>query len=277
MLRGAFYFGRRNTLIVWDWRSGQRVFVGPHPLSQTVTNVGVAQKTSRCWVDQVQFINDFIAITRPKEQSTRRSLVVWDATTTKERQLILEMPARKADVVYSPKSLVDHSWASTGKGLHRSDPTKRAIGILCRRTRGGVHESDDYMMVINAADVCAHTFRKSRKTTRIPWQTWERSATAIQIVLSATKTTALCGCQLFAMTKGLSGWNFLELLRVYDFSTGTRNGRNPDRPPVRDILLNLGRGVVDRGEKIWCFSEDSLLLFHVSLYSFLCGWVVLKR
>ena len=219
-------------------------------------------------MDQVQFADDYriIGITRPKEQSTRRSLVVWDTTTAKERQLILGMPTRKADVVYKPKSLVDHSWASTSKGLHRSDPTKRAIGILCRRTRGKVHESDDYMIVINAADVCAHTFGKSRTTTRVPWQTWARSTTTIQIALSATKTTALCGCLFFAMTKGLSGWNFLELLRVYDFSTGTRSGRNPCRSPVRDILLNLGRGVVDRGEKIWCFSEDNLLLFHVSLY-----------
>ena len=166
---------------------------------------------------------------------------------------------------------MDHSWASTSKGLHRTDPTKRAIGILCRRTRGKVHESDDYMIVINAAAVCAHTFRKSR-TTRVPWQIWERSTTTIQIALSATKTTALCGSRFFAMTRGLSGWNFLELLRVYDLSTGTRSGRNPARSPVGDILLNLGRGVVDRGEKIWCFSEDNLLLFHVSLYPlFVCG------
>lgn len=41
-VRGAFYFGRRNTLIVWDWRSGRRVLVSPYPMTQTTTNVRVA-------------------------------------------------------------------------------------------------------------------------------------------------------------------------------------------------------------------------------------------
>lgn len=228
----------------------------------------MTKETSGCWVDQAQFIDNhrIIAITRPKEQSKRRSLVVWDTTTTKERQLIFEMPTKKADVLYKPKSLVDHSWASSGAGLHRSDLTRRVVGILCRGTRGKVHDNDDYMIVVNVADIWTYASGKSSTTARVPWQTWQRSTTVVQIALSVTETTVICGCRFFAMTKGLSGWNFVQLLRIYDFSAGTRSGRNPNRPPVRDVLLNLGRGTVDEGKKMWCFSEDNLLLFHVSLY-----------
>jgi hypothetical protein len=265
--KGAPCFGRHNTLIVWDWRRGQRVLVSSYFPSQKIINGAATKKNSRCWVDQVQFVGDhrIIAITRPKEQSTRRALVVWDTTTAEERKLIFEMPTKKADMLYKPKSLVGHSWASSRVGLHRSDSTRRVVGILCRGTRGKVHENDDYMITINAADIWTYAPRKS-STTRIPWQTWERSTTVIQIALSVTETTAICGCRLFAMTKGFSGWNFIELLRIYDFSAGTRSGRNPNRPPVRDVLLNLGRGAVDEGKKIWYFSEDNLILFHVSLY-----------
>jgi len=193
---------------------------------------------------------------------------------TKERQLIFEMPTGKNGTYYRPKSLVDHSWASTGMGLHRSDPTRRVVGILCRGTQDKVHRNDDYMIVINAADVCVQASRKRSGTTKIPWRTWERSITVIQVAFSVTKATAVAGCRLFAMTNGFSGWNFIELLRIYDFSTGTRSGRHPNRPPVRDILLNLGRGTVDEGKKIWYFSEDNLVLFHVSLRSSLVCWVL---
>jgi hypothetical protein len=75
---------------------------------------------------------------------------------------------------------------------------------------------------------------------------------------------SISGSWLFAVMKGLSGWNFIELFRVYDFSAGTRGGRYQNRPLVRDVLLNLGRGIVDEGKKVWSFSEDNLLLFHVS-------------
>ena len=219
-------------------------------------------------MNQIQFVDDYriVAITRPKEQSTMRSLVVWDTTTTKERQLVFEMPTEKTGTYYEPKSLVNHSWASTGVGLHRSDSTRRAIGILCRGTRDKVHRNDDHMIIINAADVHVQASRKSSGTTRIPWQTWERSTTVIKVAFSMTKATAIVGCRLFAMMNGVSGWNCIELLRIYDFSSGTRGGGYPNRPPARDILLNLGRGVVDEGKKIWCFSEDNLLLFHVSLH-----------
>lgn len=228
----------------------------------------VTKKISCCWVDQIQFVDDhrIIAITRPKEQSTMCSLVVWDTTTAKERQLIFEMPTRKGDVLYKPKSLVDHSWASTGIGLHRSDPTRRAVGILCRGIKDKFRRNDGCMIVISAADMWTHAPKKCSTTTRIPWQTWECSTTVVQIALPVMKTAAICGCRLFAMTQGLSGWNFIELLRIYDFSAGARSKRNPHKPPIRDILLNLGRGTVDEGEKTWCFSEDNLLLFHVSLH-----------
>lgn len=230
------------------------------------TNVAITKKTSRCWVNEVQFVDDsrIVGITRPKEESTERSLVVWDTTTLEGRQLIFEMPVGKADMLYKPKSLMDYSWAPTGVGLHRSDPTRRAVGILCRGVRGKSSKDDDYIVVINAADMCTHAYRNTRTTTKIPWRRWERSTTVIKVALSVTKATAISGCQLFAMTKGFSGWNFIELLRIYDFSPGTRSGRFPNRPPVRDVTLNLGRGTADGGRKIWCFSEDNLLLFHVS-------------
>jgi len=177
---------------------------------------------------------------------------------------VFEMPTGEADLLYEPKKLISHSRAPTGEGLHRSDPARRAVGILCHGTQEKVHQYD-CIVVINAADLCAHASSKSSATT-ILWRTWERSTTVIRIVRSVTGTTAISGCRLFAMTKGLSGLKFIELLRIYDFSTGTRSGRYPNRPPVRDVLLNLGHGVVDKGDKIWCFSEDNLLLFHVSLH-----------
>ena len=167
---------------------------------------------------------------------------------------------------YKPKSLMDYSWAPAGVGLHRSDPDRRVVGILC------VHQGDDYMIVVNAADMCAHAYKSTGATTKIPWRSWERSTTMIKIALSVTKATAIFGCRLFAMMKGVSGWTSVELLRIYDFSPGTRSGRYPNRPPVRDITLNLGHGTADRGDKIWCFSEDNLLLFHVSPHSSPVHW-----
>ena len=225
----------------------------------------ITKKTSGCWVDEVQFVDDFrlVGIIRSEQESAVRWLALWDTTTTKEQQLIFEMPTRNADMVYEPKGLMDYSWAQTGIGLHRSDPARRAVGILCRK----VHQDADYMIVINAAGLRAHTSRNARVMEKVPWQEWEHSTTVIKIAPSMTKTTTISGCRLFAMTKGFSGLNSLELLRIYDFSPGTRSGRYPNRPPVRDILLNLGHGTADRGDKRWCFSEDNLLLFHVSLHS----------
>ena len=165
---------------------------------------------------------------------------------------------------------MDNRLPPPGVGLHRSDPANRTVGILCCGYRAkACKEVDDYMMVINAADMCAHAFGKNCLTAKIPWKTWKRSITVIQATFSVMKTTSISGCWLFAMTKGLSGWNFIELLRIYDFSAGTRVGRYPNRPLVRDVLLNLGRGAVDEGEKDWCFSENNLLLFHVRLDSHL--------
>ena len=187
--------------------------------------------------------------------------MMWDTTTTKERQLIFGMPAGKADIPFKLKSLVDHSWAAAAVGLHRPDTARRAVGILCYTNLSKSGKNDDhYLVVINAADMCAHASEK----TKIPWKMWKRSTTVIQIASSAMKTISMSGCWLFAVVKGLSGWNFLELLRIYDFSAGARSGRYPNRPLVRDVLLNLGRGTVDQGNKVWCFSDDNLLLFHVS-------------
>ena len=259
-----------NTLVVWDWRSGERVLVRPYYLSifppKIPTNVMFTKKISRCWVVQVQFVDDYriVGITRAGQQSTEYSLVMWDTKTAKERQVIFSMPT--GSILYRPKSLVDHTWAPAGVGLHRSDPTRRTVGILCRGNRSKAYKENDYMMVINAADMCAHASRKNSSMTEIPWKVWERSTTVIQTSCSVMKTVSISGCWLFAMIEGFSGWNFIELLRIYDFGAGTRGGRYPNRPPVRDVLLNLGRGTVDEGKKVWRFSEDNLLLFHVSLH-----------
>lgn len=188
---------------------------------------------------------------------------MWDTTTVKERELVFGMPT--CGVLYKPKRLVDNGWTQANDGLHRSDPTRRAIGILCGGDRGKAHKSEDYVIVISAADMCAHASGKGAFAKKIPWKTWERSATVIQTSRSVMHTISISGSRLFAMTKGFSGWNFIELLRIYDFSVGARGRRYPNRPSVRDVLLNLGRGVVDEGDKVWCFSEDNLLLFHVSL------------
>ena len=166
--------------------------------------------------------------------------------------------------MYKPKGLVNHTFAPAGVGLHRSDPARRAVGILCRGNRGKGSKDNDYMIVINAAAIYAHAHKKNSLITKISWKAWQRSTTIIKTPRSATKTMSISGCWFFAMADGLSGWNFIELLRIYDFSTGTRSGRYPNRPLVRDVLLNLGRGVVDEGKKDWGFSEDNLLLFHVS-------------
>ena len=191
-----------------------------------------------------------------------RSLAMWDTKTTKEQLLIFGMPT--GGTIYTPKGLVNHTLAPAGVGLHRSDPARRAVGILCRADRGKGSKHGDYMMVINAAAIYAHAPKKNSLMTKISWKTWQRSTTIIKTARSATKAMSISGCWLFAMADGLSGWNFIELLRIYDFSAGTRGRRYPNRPLVRDVLLNLGRGVVDEGKKEWDFSEDNLLLFHVS-------------
>ena len=260
---GTPYFERENTLIVWDWRSGERVLVSSYPCPpQNKANVTIAKKTSHSWVDQVQFVDDYriVGIKRRYERSPEsdRSVVMWDTTTIKERQVRFGMPTG------TPRSLVDYNWVPAGAGLHRSDPARRAIGIQCRRIRVKAGKEDTYLIVVNAADMCAHASRKRGLATQVSWKTWERSTTVIQTASSVIGALSISGCRLFAMTKGLSGLNFIELLRIYDFSAGTRGGRYPNRPPVRDVLLNLGRGTVDEGKKIWCFSEDNLLLFHVS-------------
>lgn len=227
----------------------------------------IAKETSCCWVDEVQFVDDYriVGITRRREQCTERSLVVWDTTSIKERQVVFEMPTGETDVVYEPKSLMDTSWSPTGIGLHCSDPAGRAVGIICRGTLGKVYQDDDYMIVLNAMDLRAHTFKNAETTATVPWQRWERSTTVIKIVLSMTKTTVISGCRLFAMTKGFSGWTSVQLLRIYDFSPGTRSGRYQNRPLVRDIVVNLGHGTAE-GHKTWSFSEDNLLLFNVGLH-----------
>lgn len=265
----CFGYPCHNTLLVWDWRSGARVLVRSSRLSfqppRYTANVTIAKKTSRCWVDQVQFLDDYriIGITRPEEQSRERSLVLWDTTTAKERQLTFEIPS--GGINHQPKYLVEHSWVPVDVGSHRSDPARRAVGIQCLGHRVKAGKDDDYMIVVNVGDVCAYASRKGNFSTKIPWKTWGRSTRVIKTSRSATKTTFISGCLLFAMMKGLSGWNFIELLRVYDFSPGTRGGRYPDRPAVRDVLLNLGRGTVGNGDNLWCFTDDNLLLFHVSL------------
>jgi hypothetical protein len=88
---------------------------------------------------------------------------------------------------------------------------------------GKIHWDNDYTMVINAVDTCAHTSRETRTMMRIPWQKWERFTTVIKTVLSVMKTTTISGCQLFAMMKGFS-WTFVKLLWIYDFSPGMHSG-----------------------------------------------------
>lgn len=269
-LQRTSYFGRHNTLVVWDWRSGERVLVRSSRLSipppRNNADVTITKKTTGCWVNEVQFLDEYkiIGITRPEEESAEHSLVMWDTTTANERQLTFGMPT--GGILYKPKGLVDYSWAPAGIGLHRSDPARRAVGVLCRVNRGKAHKDDGYMIVINAGALRAHGSKKCSSTTKIPWKAWEHSTTVIQTSRSATKAISISGGWLFAMMKGFSGWNFIELLRVYDFSAGTQGGRYPNRPPARDVLLNLGRGTVDEGKKDWCFAEDNLLLFHVSLH-----------
>ena len=137
-------------------------------LPRNTTNVTVTKNTSYFWVDQVQFVDDYriIAITKLGKQSIQRLLMMWDTTTAKERQLVFGMRTR--DILYHPKGFVDYGWTPVGVGVHLSDPARRAVGILCRGNRGNAYEHDNYMIVVNAADMCAHASGESSFLRKSP-------------------------------------------------------------------------------------------------------------
>jgi len=150
----------------------------------------------------------------------------------------------------------------SGMGLHRADPNQRIVGVVCQGSHGDVRLDDDYMLVISIADLCAHASAQGAGEPRIRWGKWRSSVTIVRIKLAITAVTSISGSRFFAIVRGVSYTAYATLLRIYDFSPGARGRRHPNRPPVRDLIVNAGQVVKQVGTVSWDFSEDNLLMFH---------------
>jgi hypothetical protein len=174
------------------------------------------------------------------------------------------MPSSKLDVVYVPERLVSSVSVQGGIGLHRADTNQRIVGVVCQGSYGDVRLDGDYMMVINTADLCAHASAQSAGEPRIHWEKWQSSTTIVRITLAITTAVCISGSRFFAVLKGVSYTTYATLLRIYDFSPGARGRRHPNRSPVQDLIVNAGRIAKQVDHTHWDFSEDNLLMFHVS-------------
>ena len=214
-------------------------------------------------------IDDYriLGIIKPTEVSNDLSLVLWDTSgpqARQTRQSVFELPSNKLGTVYVPERLMDSASMQRGIGLHRADPNQRIIGVICQGFRRGRRLSDEFMVVISVADLCAHALTQSAGELKIRWGKWQPSATIVGVNLSITAVTCVSGSRFFALLRGVSYTKYATLLRIYDFSPGARGRRHPDRPAVQDIIVNAGSVVGQNGIMSWDLSEDNLLMFHVS-------------
>lgn len=196
--------------------------------------------------------------------STDASLVLWDTSVPKPRQLMFETPSNKLDIVYVPKRLMGSASIQSGIGLHRADPTHRIVGVICRGSYGDTPLDDDYMMIVSTVDLRTHASTQSEGEHRIRWEKWKSSATIVRIGLGITTVACVSESRFFAVVKGASYTTYAILLRVYDFSPGARGGRRPNKPPVRTVIVNAARVLTTIDNAGWAFSEDNFLLFNVS-------------
>lgn len=216
---------------------------------------------------EVQMIDDYrvLWIGGPSDHSENASLVLLDTSVPQLQQLVFEMPSNKLDVVYVPKRLVGSGSIQDGIELYRADPNYRVVGFFCEGSYGDVPLDDHYMMIVSTANLLAHVPAQCAGEHRIRWEEWKSSVTIVRINLRITTVACIWGSQFFAIVKGVSYTAYATLLRIYDFSPGARGRRHPNRPPVRDLIVNAGRVLKKIDNATWCFSEDNLLMFNVSI------------
>ena len=173
------------------------------------------------------------------------------------------MPS-SSGTLYVPERLVSSASIQNTVGLHRADPNNRIVAVVCQGFLGDVRLEDDYAMIINTADLRAHASTWSTGEPKIRWGEWVSSATLMRVDLAVAAVTYISGSRFFAIVR-VSGTAYATLLRIYDYSPGARGRRYPNRPPVRDHIVNAGRAVGVLGTAGWDISEDNLLMFHVSV------------
>lgn len=191
-------------------------------------------------------------------------LFLWDTSGPQPRQCQFETTSNTLDAVYVPQRLMRSASVQSGVGLHRVDPNQGVIGIVCQGLHGDVRLDNDYMVIISTADLCAHASTQSVEEQKIRWEKWQSSTTIVRMNLAITTVACISGSRFFAVVGGVSYTAYVTLLRIYDFSPGTRGRRYPNRSPVRDLIVNAGRAVKQVGTASWDFSEDNLLMFNVS-------------
>lgn len=224
-----------------------------------------SKKTSGFRVIQAQVIDDYriLGIVKLSESSEVLLLVLWDTSGPRALQTVFETSSFKLGAVYAPERLMSSASMWSGMGLHRADPNRRVVGVVCQGSYGGVRLDDDYLIIISTADLCAHA--SSTRDPRIGWGEWQSSATIVRVKLEITAVACISGSRFFAVVKGVSHTAYATLLRIYDFSPGARGRRHPNRPLVRDLIVNAGCVERQPGTTSWGFSEDNLLMFHVSV------------
>ena len=203
-------------------------------------------------------------IAEPSHRGNDASLVLWDTSGLQPQQVMFEMPSGKEDVAYVPERFMSSASVQRSVGLHRADPNQQIIGVVCQGSHGDIRLDDDYMIIISAADLCAHASSRATEEIKIQWKRWKPSATVVRINLSITAVVRISGSRFFAVVRGVSYTAYAILLRVYDFSPGARGRRYPDRPLVRDLIVNAGRVLKKVDNAIWELSEDNLVMFNVS-------------
>ena len=215
---------------------------------------------------EAQIIDDYrvLGIVKHPQIGNDALLVLWDTSGVQPRRCIFEMPSDKLDAIYVPERLMSSASVENGIGLHRADPNQRIVGVVCKGSYGGVSLDDEYMMAISTADLCAHASTESVGERKIRWEEWRSSTTIVRINFAITTVACVSGSRFFAVVKGVSHTPYATLLRIYDFSPGARGRRHPDRPPVRNIIVNAGPIIKQVGAMSWDFSEDNLLMFNVS-------------
>ena len=255
-----------SEILNWDWQNGRIMPVSLPKSSLKKWNylfIRRSQGSLGLCVTEAQMIDDYriLWIAGPAEQ---KSLVLSDTSVPQTRQLVLEMPVNKLDVVYTPQRLMGSRSAQGGIGLHRADKNHRIIGMFCQGSYGDVPLDGYYMMIVSTGDLCAHALTQSEGELKISWERWKSSATIVKIDLGITTVACTLGSRFFAVVKGVSYTAYAILLRVYDFSPGARGRRHPNRPPVRNLIVNAGHVLKKIDNAAWDFSEDNLLMFNVS-------------
>ena len=214
----------------------------------------------------MQAVDDYriLGIAKPSEGSDVQSLVLYDTSGPQARRTVFELPSNKLAAIYVPQRFMGSPPMRRSTGLHRADPNQRIIGVACRASYGSVRLSDDYIIIINTADLRVYASTQSVGELRIRWEEWRSFATIVRVELSITTATCVSGSNFFALIGGPSHLGRQTLLRIYDFSPGAVRRRDPNTSAVRDLVVDMGRVGGQSNSASWALSEDNLLMFHVS-------------